>query len=224
MRRKRLTEQFQEFTFRAGNSWRDFFTQNRQPSRDIPIFAGGDRINRSSRGRRDTRRELGPRVNRQIRIPQIRLIGESGAQVGIVETSKALTMAQRAGLDLVEVAPHARPPVCRIMDYGKYRYERGKKAKKNRHTASQLKEIRMRVRISDHDYQFKLRHAERFLTQRHKVRIAIEFFGRENAHRDLGRNLLQRIENDLQNVGQIETHPRDEGRKLVMIFAPKSQS
>lgn len=163
-------------------------------------------------------------MNRQIRIPQIRLIGESGAQVGIVETSKALTMAQRAGLDLVEVAPRARPPVCRIMDYGKYRYERGKKARKNRHTASQLKEIRMRVRISDHDYQFKIRHAERFLTQRHKVRIAIDFFGRENAHRDLGRNLLQRIENDLQNVGQIETHPRDEGRKLVMIVAPKSQS
>ena len=171
-----------------------------------------------------TRRELGPRVNRQIRIPQIRLIGETGDQVGIVETNQALTIAQRAGLDLVEVAPHARPPVCRIMDYGKYRYERGKKARKNRQSTAQLKEIRMRVRISDHDYQFKLRHAERFLTQRHKVRVAIEFFGRENAHRDLGRHLLQRIEKDLQNVGQIETRPRDEGRKLVMIFAPKSQS
>ena len=179
-------------------------------------------INRGSRGR-DTKREIGPRVNRQIRIPQIRVIGESGDQMGIVETSKALTMAQEAGLDLVEVAPNARPPVCRIMDYGKYRYERGKKARKNRQSTSQLKEIRMRVRISDHDYQFKLRHAEKFLTQRHKVRIAIEFFGRENAHRDMGRNLLQRIEETLQHVGQIETHPRDEGRKLVMIVAPKSQ-
>ena len=180
-------------------------------------------INRGSRSR-DARREIGPRVNRQIRIPQVRLIGESGAQVGIVETSKALTMAQGAGLDLVEVAPNARPPVCRIMDYGKYRYERGKKARKNRQSTSQLKEIRMRVRISDHDYQFKLRHAEKFLAQRHKVRIVIEFYGRENAHRDMGRDLLQRIEDDLQHVGQIETHPRDEGRKLVMIVAPKSQS
>ena len=189
----------------------------------IPNFAGGDRINRGPRGR-DTRRELGPRVNRQIRIPQIRLIGEEGDQIGIVETPKALEMAQEAGLDLVEVAPNARPPVCRIMDYGKYRYEQGKKARKNRQTTTQLKEIRMRVRISDHDYQFKVRHVEKFLAQRHKVRIAIEFRGRENAHRDLGRVLLKRVEEDLQDVGQIESPARDEGRHLVIVVAPKSQS
>jgi len=190
-----------------------------------PNFAGGDRINRGrgSRGR-EVRRELGPRVNGQIRIPQIRLIGESGDQLGVVETAKALDMAEEAGLDLVEVAPNARPPVCRVMDYGKYRYEQGKKARKNRQTTSQLKEIRMRVRISDHDYQFKMRHAEKFLTQRHKVRIAVGFRGRENAHRDLGRVLMARIEEDLQDVGQLESPARDEGRNLVIIFAPKSQS
>jgi len=191
-----------------------------------PNFAGGDRINRGPRGSRgrDVRRELGPRVNRQIRIPQIRLIGESGDQLGVVETAKALDMAQEAGLDLVEVAPNARPPVCRIMDYGKYRYEQGKKARKNRQSTSQLKEIRMRVRISDHDYQFKIRHAEKFLSQRHKVRIAVEFRGRENAHRDIGRVLMARIEEDLQESGQIESPARDEGRNLVIIVAPKSQS
>ena len=188
-----------------------------------PNFAGGDRINRGSRGR-EVKRELGPRVNRQIRIPQIRVISESGDQLGVLETAKALEMAQEAGLDLVEVAPNARPPVCRIMDYGKYRYEQGKKARKNRQSASQLKEIRMRVRISDHDYQFKVRHAEKFLTQRHKVRIAIEFRGRENAHRELGRTLLERVEEDLQEVGQIESPARDEGRNLVIVVAPKSQS
>ena len=163
-------------------------------------------------------------MNRQIRIPQIRLIGESGDQLGVVETNKALEMAMEAGLDLVEVAPNARPPVCRIMDHGKYRYEQGKKARKNRQVASQLKEIRMRVRISDHDYQFKIRHAEKFLTQRHKVRIAVEFRGRENAHRDLGRVLMARITEDLQDAGQIESPARDEGRNLVIIVAPKSLS
>ena len=163
-------------------------------------------------------------MNRQIRIPQIRLISETGDQVGVVETPKALEMAEEVGLDLVEVAPNARPPVCRIMDYGKYRYEQGKKARKNRQTSTQLKEIRMRVRISDHDYQFKVRHAEKFLTQRHKVRIAIEFRGRENAHRDLGRTLIERVEEDLQEVGQVESPARDEGRNLVIVMAPKSQS
>ena len=144
--------------------------------------------------------------------------------MGVLETAKALEMAQEAGFDLVEVAPNARPPVCRIMDYGKYRYEQGKKARKNRQSTSQLKEIRMRVRISDHDYQFKVRHAEKFLTQRHKVRIAVEFRGRENAHRELGRVLIARVEEDLQEVGQIESPARDEGRNLVIVVAPKAQN
>ena len=133
------------------------------------LQSGGDRINRGrGRGRdfRERNREQTFRVNRGIRIPQIRLIGADGEQVGVVETARALEMAEEAELDLVEVAPNARPPVCRIMDYGKYRYEQSKKAKRNRQTAGQLKEIKLSVRISDHDYQFKIRHAEKFLTQR----------------------------------------------------------
>ena len=132
-------------------------------------------------------------------------------------------MAESAELDLVEVAPNGRPPVCRIMDYGKYQYEQSKKAKKGRQHSSQLKEIRMRVRISDHDYQFKM-HAEKFLAQRNKVRIAVEFRGRENAHRNMGRELLARVEGDLKEVGQIETTPRDEGRNIFIIVAPKAQN
>ena len=161
-------------------------------------------------------------MNRAIRIPQIRLIDQDGEQVGVVETSRAMEMAEEAGLDLVEVAPNARPPVCRIMDYGKYRYEQSKKARKGRQSTSQLKEIRMRVRISDHDYQFKMKHAEKFLIQRHKVRIAIEFRGRENAHREFGRELLKRVEADLQDAGTVESPARDEGRHVVLIMAPKS--
>ena len=189
-----------------------------------PILSGGDCINRGARDPRDRSREYAPRVNRAIRIPQIRLISAEGEQIGIVETHRALQMAQEQDLDLVEVAPNARPPVCRIMDYGKYRYEQGKKARKNKQSASQLKEIRMRVRISDHDYQFKVKHAEKFLTQRHKVRVAVEFRGRENAHREFGRELLKRVQEDLKEVGAPETPARDEGRNVVVIMAPKSQS
>ncbi|MCZ6635825.1 MAG: translation initiation factor IF-3 [bacterium] len=176
------------------------------------------------RGRdsRDRNRQQTLRVNRGIRIPQIRLIGADGEQVGVIETTRALEMAQEAELDLVEVAPNARPPVCRIMDYGKYRYEQSKKAKRNRQPAGQLKEIKLTVRISDHDYQFKMRHAEKFLGQRHKVRIAVEFRGREMAHRELGRELLQRVEEDLQDAGAVETPMKDEGRNVVLIMAPKS--
>ncbi|MBT4137497.1 MAG: translation initiation factor IF-3 [Candidatus Latescibacteria bacterium] len=181
-------------------------------------------MNRGPRGNNNNTREVGPRINRQIRIPQIRLIDQEGEQLGVVETAKALELAEEADLDLVEVAPNGRPPVCRIMDYGKYQYEQSKKAKKGRQHASQLKEIRMRVRISDHDYQFKMRHVEKFLTQRHKVRVAVEFRGRENAHRNMGRELLARVEEDLKEVGQIETPARDEGRNIFIIVAPKSQN
>ncbi len=140
-----------------------------------------------------------------------------------METEKALEMAEEDGLDLVEVAPNAKPPVCRIMDYGKYRYEQSKKQKKGRTHAAQLKEIRMRVRISDHDYQFKVRHAAKFLEQRHKVRVAVEFRGRENAHRELGRELLRRVEEDLEEMGSPESPMRDEGRNMVIIMAPKAK-
>ena len=140
-----------------------------------------------------------------------------------METSNALEMAQDQGLDLVEVAPNARPPVCRIMDYGKYRYEQSKKAKKGRQTGTQLKEIRMRVRISDHDFKFKVKHAEKFLAQRHKVRVSVVFWGREMAHRELGQVLLERVEEDLEHVGVPEGPVRSEGYRMVLTMTPKAQ-
>ena len=156
-----------------------------------------------------------------IRIPQIHLIDAEGEQIGVIETKNAQTMADEAGLDLVEVAPNARPPVCKIMDYGKYRYEQSKKQKKGKQAGSQLKEIRMRVRISSHDFDFKVKHAEDFLKQRHKVRLSVMFSGRENAHRELGRDLLDKIAVDLVEFGTPEGVPRNEGRAMVITMVPK---
>ena len=182
------------------------------------------RINKGFRGRGDQGRppvREGPRVNEQIRIPQIHLIDAEGEQIGVVETKNAQTMADEAGLDLVEVAPNARPPVCKIMDYGKYRYEQSKKQKKGKQAGSQLKEIRMRIRISSHDFDFKVKHAEDFLKQRHKVRMSVMFSGRENAHRELGRDLLDKIALDLAEFGTPEAPPRNEGRAMVITLIPK---
>ena len=178
-------------------------------------------INRGPRGLRDRKQEKAPRVNDQIRIPQIRLVDNEGEQVGIVETRKAIEMAMEAELDLVEVAPNARPPVCRIMNYGKYRYEQSKKQKKGKKSGSQLKEIRLGPRISDHDYEFKIRHAENFLKHRHKVRISVEFRGRQNMYRAQGRVLLERAVEDLQDTGMAELPIKDEGRNILIIIAPK---
>ena len=163
-------------------------------------------------------------MNDQIRIPQIRLVAEDGEQIGIIETRKALEMAVERELDLVEVSPEARPPVCRIMDYGKHRYELSKKSKKGKQASSQLKEIRLRPRIDDHDYGFKLKHAETFLQQRHKVRVTVFFRGREHAHRNQGRTLLERVQEDLAEVGTAEGRIMDEGRNMVLIISPKASN
>jgi translation initiation factor IF-3 len=160
-------------------------------------------------------------VNEQIRIPQVRLIGEDGEQIGIMETRKAMELAQEKDLDLVEVSPEARPPVCRVMDYGKYRYEMSKKQKKGKQASSQLKEIRLRPQIDDHDYTFKLKHVEEFLKQRHKVRVTVFFRGRQHAHRDQGRELLERVKVDLSEVGVPEGNIQDEGRNMVLIVTPR---
>ena len=160
-------------------------------------------------------------MNEQIRIPQVRLVAEDGEQVGIVETKQALDMALEADLDLVEVAPKARPPVCRIMNYGKYRYEQSKKQKKGKKGGSQLKEIRLGPMISDHDYEFKMKHAEKFLVGHHKVRVTVEFRGRQNMYRQQGRELLKRVEVDLKEFGTPEVPMRDEARNVVIILVPK---
>jgi translation initiation factor IF-3 len=163
------------------------------------------------------------RVNERIRVPQVRVIGDDGQQIGVITTREALAMAQSKGLDLVEVSPTARPPVCRIMDYGKFKYEqnrRARKAKKNQHQM-QLKEIKMRPKIEEHDYMFKVNHARTFLEERDKVKVTVTFRGREIAHQDLGHKLIQKVIAALADVATVETPPRNEGRTLLTVLMPK---
>lgn len=169
-------------------------------------------------------KQVEARVNERIRVPQVRVIGDDGSQVGILPVREALAMAQSKGLDLVEVSPTARPPVCRIMDYGKFKYEqnrRARKAKKNQHQM-QLKEVKMRPKIEDHDYNFKLQHAREFLEARDKVKFTVTFRGREIAHQDLGHKIIQAVIQDLQDVALVESPPRSEGRTLTMTLMPKA--
>jgi len=165
------------------------------------------------------------RVNERIRVPQVRVIGDDGSQIGVLTVRDALTMAQSKGLDLVEVSPTARPPVCRIMDYGKFKYEqnrRARKAKKKQHQM-QLKEIKMRPKIEDHDYNFKVQHARDFLGGRDKVKVTVTFRGREMAHQEIGYKLIQAVLADLADISTVESPPRSEGRTLSAVLMPKPQ-
>jgi translation initiation factor IF-3 len=151
------------------------------------------------------------------------VIDEDGSQLGVLAARDALTLAQEKGLDLVEVSPTARPPVCRIMDYGKFKYEQSKrerKARKKQHVMH-LKEVKLRPKIDDHDYDFKVVHARQFLTERDKVKVTVTFRGREMAHQDLGHKMLQRVIADLADIASPESIPKSEGRTLVMIMLPK---
>jgi translation initiation factor IF-3 len=163
------------------------------------------------------------RVNERIRVPQVRLIDSNGEQIGIVSTRDALKMASEKGFDLVEISPTAKPPVCKIMDYGKYKYELNKKAKtaKKKQHIVHLKEMRLRPKIEEHDYQFKLKHVREFLEKGNKVKIYVEFRGREMAHQELGQRIIQRLEEDLKNLGTIEQKAKFEGRSLSLTFTPK---
>jgi translation initiation factor IF-3 len=154
----------------------------------------------------------------------VRLVDQHGNQVGVVPTYEAKRIAQEAGLDLVEVAPLARPPVCRIMDFGKYKYEQAKKAKeskKKQHTVN-LKEMRFRPKIEEHDFQFKTRHVREFLAEGNKVRCFVLFRGRERAHTEFGERLLQRVAEALADVANVEMRPMLEGRSMNMVLAPKA--
>jgi translation initiation factor IF-3 len=165
------------------------------------------------------------RVNERIRVPQVRVIADDGSQVGVLAVRDALALAQSKGLDLVEVSPTARPPVCRIMDYGKFKYEqnrRARKAKKKQHQM-QLKEIKMRPKIEDHDYGFKLNHAREFLLQRDKVKVTVTFRGREMAHQEIGYKLIMKVIESLSDVANVESSPRSEGRTLNAVLMPKPQ-
>jgi translation initiation factor IF-3 len=153
----------------------------------------------------------------------VRVVDDNGEQLGVLPTSEALAMAEERGLDLVEVSPKARPPVCKIMDYGKYMYQlrkRAKEAKKRQHVTV-VKEIKMRPKIEPHDYDFKVRHAREFLAAGDKVKCTVIFRGRELAHKELGRRLMERAIEDLSDVANVEVAIRPEGRSMMMVLAPK---
>jgi translation initiation factor IF-3 len=163
------------------------------------------------------------RINEKIRADSVRLIGPDGEQVGIMSVPEALNYADRLNLDLVEVAPMASPPVCKIMDYGKYRYEQEQKAKeaRKRQTTISIKEIKLRPKIDDHDFDTKKGHVERFLKKGDKVKLTIMFRGRELVHPHLGERLLRRMAEDLSEIGEIESEPNLDGRNMIMMLAPK---
>lgn len=166
------------------------------------------------------------RVNHQIRVREIRLIGADGEQLGVMNPKDALRIAEDAGLDLVEVAPSAKPPVCRIMDYGKYKYEQNKKereAKKNQKTIT-VKEVKLRPGIEDHDFNTKVRRAEKFLNDGDKVKLTIMFRGREITHPEIGRELCDRVAEVLRPVAKVEKEPKVEGRNMTMFLAPLKDS
>ena len=162
-------------------------------------------------------------MNDRIRSPEIRLIGADGENVGVVTPARAMAMAEEAGLDLVEISPNAEPPVCKIMDFGKYKYETQKReaeARKKQHVI-EIKEIKFRPGTDTHDYDVKMRSVFKFLDEGDKVKITLRFRGREMAHQQLGMELLKRVEEDVAEVGKIEAFPRLEGRQMVMMIGPK---
>ena len=171
--------------------------------------------------RRPPERDL-TRINERIRVPEVRLVGEDGNQIGVVKTDEALAYAQERDLDLVEVAPEARPPVCRVLDYSKYKYEQGQKQKAARKHQQQItiREIKFRPKIAQHDYDTKKGHVERFLRHKDKVKITIMFRGREVTHPERGTALLDRLAEELSEIAVIEQSPLQDGRNMTMMLAP----
>ncbi|RVT84497.1 translation initiation factor IF-3 [Rhodobacteraceae bacterium CCMM004] len=168
-------------------------------------------------------RDTGPRVNDRIRATEIRLIGADGENVGVVSPERAMQMAEDAGLDLVEISPNASPPVCKIMDFGKFKYEQQKReseARKKQKTI-EVKEVKFRPNTDTHDYDVKMRNVFRFLENGDKVKVTLRFRGREMAHQDLGRNLLERVAEDTKDIGKVENFPKMEGRQMVMMIGPR---
>lgn len=165
------------------------------------------------------------RVNGQIRVREVRVVDQDGEQLGIMATREALSLAQERDLDLVEVAPNAKPPVCRIMDYGKFRYEQSKREReaRRRQKTLTLKEVRMSPKIDTHDLQIKFRNAQRFLQDGDKVKLTVRFRGREIVHADMARQKLNEMAAELKELAVVERAPRLEGRQMIMILAPMGQ-
>ncbi|WP_072910635.1 translation initiation factor IF-3 [Desulforamulus aeronauticus] len=165
------------------------------------------------------------RINEEIRAREVRVVDAENNQLGIMSVKDALRIAEEKQLDLVEVAPQAKPPVCRIMDFGKFKYEQSKRDKeaKKRQRIIQVKEVKLRPRIEDHDYEVKAKNAERFLKDGDKVKVTIMFRGREIVHTELGRKLLERLANDMKDICSVERHAKLEGKNMIMILAPKNE-
>ncbi|MEM9128970.1 MAG: translation initiation factor IF-3 [Pseudomonadota bacterium] len=167
-------------------------------------------------------RDTGPRINDRITSTEIRLIGADGENVGVVSPNRAMDMADAAGLDLVEISPNASPPVCKIMDFGKYKYEQQKRESEARKKQKviEVKEVKFRPNTDTHDYDVKMRNVFRFLENGDKVKVTMRFRGREMAHQELGRELLERVAGDVEGMGKIENMPKMEGRQMIMIIGP----
>ena len=163
------------------------------------------------------------RVNERIRVKEVRAIGEKGEQIGVIPIEEGLKMAREKNLDLVEVAPNASPPVCRVMDFSKYKYEQEKKERLSRKKQKivHIKEIKLKPNIEEHDYQTKLRHLKRFLDRGDKTKITMMFRGRQMAHVDIGRNVMNRLMKDLSELAEVEKSPSLEGRFMIMVMTPK---
>lgn len=170
------------------------------------------------------KKDDGPRINTEISVPEVRLVDQDGEMKGVVPTRQAIKMAEDAGLDLVEVSPNAEPPVCKILDYGKYKYEQQKKAAEARKKQKviDIKEVKIRPGIEKHDYEVKMKNINRFLEDGDKVKITMRFRGREMAHQSIGTDLLKQILEEVQEKCTIELSPRLEGKQMMMILAPKA--
>ena len=175
------------------------------------------------RGATPPSKEEGHRINNRIEAREIRLIDAEGENRGVMPTRQALALAEEAGLDLVELSPDAKPPVCKILDYGKFKYQEQKKASEARKKQKiiEIKEIKMRPMIDDHDYDVKMRAIRRFFGEGDKVKVTLRFRGREMAHQELGQRLLDRVKVDTTEIAKVESEPRFEGRQIVMVLAPK---
>lgn len=176
-----------------------------------------------TRGAAPPQKEEGNKINHRIDAREVRLIGADGENIGVVPTRQALAMAEEANLDLVEISPDAKPPVAKILDYGKFKFQEQKRAAEARKKQKviEIKEIKMRPMIDDHDYDVKMKAIKRFFEDGDKVKITLRFRGREMAHQELGHKLLNRVKADTVDIAKVESEPRFEGRQIVMVIAPK---
>ena len=167
-------------------------------------------------------KDRGPKSNNRISSPEVQVIGSDGENLGILNTNEAISLAKEKGLDLIEISPNAKPPVCKIIDMGKFKYDAQKKANvsKKKQKIVLLKEIKMRPVTETHDYEFKVKNAKKFITKGDKVKFTIRFKGRELQHSHLGRELMDKIKNDMQDVGKVELHPKFDGKQMIMVIQP----